>query len=74
VVGFIPIGRGAHGLAISRNTPDLYVANRFESTVSVVEACTGRLLHTIVVGSSPHGLTYFPQPGAHSLGHNGVYR
>jgi YVTN family beta-propeller protein len=116
VVGFITTGRGAHGLAISRDTRDLYVtnrlagtisvvsfarrrvvatwhvggspdmlqvspdgtqvwaSNRFNDTVSVVDTRTGRLIHTIVVGSSPHGLAYFPQPGNHSLGHNGVYR
>ena len=33
-----------------------------------------QLIHTIAVGNSPHGLAYFPQPGNHSLGHNGVYR
>jgi hypothetical protein len=26
------------------------------------------------VGSEDHGLTYFPNVGSHSLGHNGVYR
>jgi hypothetical protein len=26
------------------------------------------------VGAEDHGLTYFPNVGLHSLGHNGVYR
>jgi hypothetical protein len=30
--------------------------------------------HLIKVGRSPHGLCLFPQPGAHSLGHNGISR
>jgi YVTN family beta-propeller protein len=116
IVGFILTGDGSHGLAISRNTRDLYVSNRlagtisvisfarrrvvatwhvggspdmlqvspdgtqlwasnrFNGTVSVIDTRTGRLIHTVVVGSSPHGLAFFPQPGNHSLGHNGVYR
>jgi hypothetical protein len=31
-------------------------------------------MRTIKVGREPHGLTYFPQPGRFSIGHNGVYR
>jgi hypothetical protein len=26
------------------------------------------------VGSGPHGLCVFPQPGRYSLGHTGVFR
>jgi YVTN family beta-propeller protein len=116
IVGFIPTGAGAHGLAISRNTRDLYVSNRlagtisvisfarrrviatwhvggspdmlqvssdggelwtsnrFNATVSVINTHTGQLMKTIPVGLSPHGLAFFPQPGNHSIGHNGVYR
>lgn len=115
-VGFIATGRGAHGLAISRDTRSLYVSNRLAGTITVVDAATnkvtaqwnvggspdmlqvsidGRQLWTgdrysdsvavvdttsgkvtarIKVGRAPHGLTYFPQPGRISLGHNGVYR
>ena len=32
------------------------------------------MLHTIATGSGAHGLSLFPQPGTHSIGHNGVYR
>jgi hypothetical protein len=31
-------------------------------------------MQRIHTGIAPHGLTYFPQPGVISLGHNGVYR
>jgi YVTN family beta-propeller protein len=58
-------------------TPDgtqLWVSNRFGTTVSVISTKTGKVLHRIEVGPDPHGLTYFPQPGRFSLGHNGVYR
>src|SRR6478609_7409499 len=49
-------------------------SNRFNGTISVINTMTGHVIHTITVGTSPHGLAYFPQPGTHSLGHNGVYR
>jgi DNA-binding beta-propeller fold protein YncE len=42
--------------------------------VYVVDTRTGQRLKTIRVGSDPHGLAVFPQPGRYSLGHNGVYR
>lgn len=115
-LSFIPTGKGAHGLCISRNTKRLYVSNRrdgsisvidlmtrrvianwkvggspdmiqvspdgrqlwvsnrYHASVSVVDTATGGLLHVIKVGPGPHGLSYFPQPGRFSLGHNGVYR
>jgi DNA-binding beta-propeller fold protein YncE len=115
-VGFLPTGRGAHGMAISRDTRSLYVSNRLAGSISVVDfesrgiaetwpiggspdmlqvspdgtelwasgrshgvvyvvaTATGELLDRIRTGSAPHGLTYFPQPGRISLGHNGVYR
>ena len=117
-IQFIPTGRGAHGLYVSRDTKDLYVSNRLEGSISVIDFATrsvvakwripgggspdmlqlspdgtqlwasgrynrtvyvfdtrtGAVLARIPVGSEDHGLTYFPNVGAHSLGHNGVYR
>jgi len=52
----------------------VWVSNRFHASVSVISTRTGKVLHVINVGSSPHGLAFFPQPGRYSLGHNGVYR
>ena len=59
-------------LQVSPNGSRLWISNRYDGTVSVVSTTTGRLIHTINVGRSPHGLAYFPQPGHHSLGHHGV--
>jgi YVTN family beta-propeller protein len=115
-VGFIQTGKGAHGLAISRDTRSLYVSNRLAGTISVIDVASrtvranwvvggspdmltlnvdgtelwtgnrfantvivvstesGKVTHTITVEDRPHGLTFFPQPGRYSLGHNGVYR
>jgi YVTN family beta-propeller protein len=117
-VDFIPTGRGAHGLYVSRDSKYLYVSNRMEGSVSVISFATrkvvdtwripgggspdmggvsadgkvlwlsgrynaevyafdtksGKLLARIPVGSGPHGLCVYPQPGRYSLGHTGVFR
>lgn len=117
-IQFIPTGRGAHGLQVSRDTKYLYVSNRLEGSISVIDFATrsvatkfyvpgggspdmlqlnpdgtqlwasgryhktvyvfdtrtGQLIARIPVGAEDHGLTYFPNVGAHSIGHNGVYR
>jgi YVTN family beta-propeller protein len=116
-VGFLRTGAGAHGLYPSRDTRDLYVTNRSEGSISVVDFArrrivakwsipggspdmggvsadgktlwvsgrynsevyaistrTGRLLARIRVGSGPHGLCVWPQPGRYSLGHTGDLR
>jgi len=117
-IGFIPTGKGAHGLYVSRDSKDLYVTNRSEGSISVVDLATrtvrakwpitgggspdmggvsadgtqlwvsgryngvvydistvdGHLIKKIKVGSGPHGLCVYPQPGRYSLGHTGVFR
>jgi YVTN family beta-propeller protein len=40
VIGFLPTGRGAHGLYVSRDSKNLYVSNRDEGTVSAVDLTT----------------------------------
>jgi YVTN family beta-propeller protein len=59
---------------VSPDGSELWVTNRFGTTVSVISTKTGKVIHHIEVGQDPHGLTYFPEPGRFSLGHNGVYR
>ncbi len=126
-VGFIPTGRGTHGLYPSRDGTKLYVSNRGShmaggpphgpGSVSVIDFATrsvvanwpipgggspdmgnvsadGRHLwlsgrfdgvvyrfdtatgavDKVAVGTQPHGLTVWPQPGRYSLGHTGVMR
>jgi YVTN family beta-propeller protein len=41
VLRFIPTGMGAHGLYLSRDATKLYVTNRMEGSVSVLDAYTG---------------------------------
>src|SRR5262249_13924076 len=55
VLRFIPTGHGAHGLYLSRDATRLYVTNRHEGSVSVLDAYTGAVLTTwrIPGGGSP---------------------
>ena len=39
----IPTGKGAHGLYLSRDATELYVTNRLDSSVSVLDAYTGAI-------------------------------
>jgi YVTN family beta-propeller protein len=126
-VGFIPTGRGSHGLYPSRDGKKLYVTNRgthmgdvkpngpgsisvidfatrkveknwpipgggspdmgnvsadgktlwvsgrFDKVVYAIDTTTGAV-KSIPVGTEPHGLTVWPQPGRYSLGHTGNMR
>jgi YVTN family beta-propeller protein len=116
--GFIETGQGAHGIYFSRDSKRIFVTNRGEGSISVLDADTrapitkwwipgggspdmggvsadgkvlwfagryhsevyaisaddGKLLARIPVGSGPHGLTIWPQPGRYSLGHTGNIR
>ena len=42
-LGFIPTGKGAHGLYVSRDSRVLYVSNRGEGSVSVIDFGTRRV-------------------------------
>ena len=55
VVGFLPTGKGAHGLYFSRDAKWLYVSNRDEGSVSVVDVNTRTVSTkwTIPGGGSP---------------------
>lgn len=59
---------------VSPDGRQLWVSNRFHGTVNVFDPETGEILATIATGGNPHGLTYWPQPGTISLGHNGNMR
>lgn len=61
-------------MQISPDGLQLWVSGRFDRAVYVVDTATGVLVKTIHVGNQPHGLTYFPNVGRFSIGHNGVYR
>jgi YVTN family beta-propeller protein len=54
-VGFIPTGRGAHGLYFSRDSKSLYCSNRDEGSVSVIGLAERRVIQTWTIpgGGSP---------------------
>jgi YVTN family beta-propeller protein len=43
-IGFIPTGKGAHGLYASRDSQVLYVSNRGEGSVSVIDFATRKVI------------------------------
>ena len=53
VVGFIHTGAGAHGLYPSRDAKSLYITNRNEGTISVLDFASRRLVAKWNVGGSP---------------------
>nr|WP_235093929.1 YncE family protein [Streptomyces sp. A1-5] len=114
----LPTGKGAQGLYVSRDSRTLYISNRDEGSISLldlrsgkltgkwklpgggspdmgglsadgkilwlsgryhsevyaIDTATGHLIKRIRVGTEPHGLAVYPQPGRYSLGHTGVFR
>ena len=54
-IGFIPTGKGAHGLYFSRDSKFLYVSNRGEGTISLIDMATRKVATkwTIPGGGSP---------------------
>jgi YVTN family beta-propeller protein len=55
VVEFIPTGRGAHGLNVSRDSKVLYVSNRGEGSISVLDFATRKVVKKWIFprGGSP---------------------
>ncbi|WP_091098362.1 YncE family protein [Nonomuraea pusilla] len=53
--GFLPTGKGAHGLYVSRDSRELYVSNRGEGSVSVVSFADRRVVDrwSVPGGGSP---------------------
>jgi YVTN family beta-propeller protein len=56
VIGRIPVGRAPKGIALSPDGTRLYVANRIDDTISVVDTLARRVIRTIPLGG-PQTLT-----------------
>lgn len=52
-VAFLPTGRGAHGLQISRRSDELFVSNRLEGSISMIDLSTRSVKGRWQVGGSP---------------------
>ena len=61
-------------MQLSPDGRQLWLSSRYDGAVMVVDTTDGHLLNRIPVGPGAHGLTYFPNVGSLSTGHNGVYR
>ncbi len=56
VVARIPVGLNPRGLALTRDGRTLYIANRLDDTISVIDTRTNRVVRTIQL-DSPHEVT-----------------
>ncbi len=70
----IPGGGSPDMGGVSIDGKVLWVSGRYNGVVYAIDTTTGALLHKISVGSGPHGLSVFPQPGRYSIGHTGIFR
>ena len=70
----IPGGGSPDMGGVSTDGNVLWLSGRYNSEVYAISTRTGKLLARIPVGSGPHGLSVYPQPGRYSLGHTGVFR
>ena len=59
---------------VSADGKVLWLTGRYDGEVYAIDTKTGRLIRRIRVGSGPHGLAVWPQPGRYSLGHTGIMR
>ena len=59
---------------VSADGKVLWLSGRYSGEVYAISTANGRLLARIRVGSGPHGLCVWPQPGTYSLGHTGILR
>jgi YVTN family beta-propeller protein len=70
----IPGGGSPDMGGVSSDGGVLWLSGRYNGVVYAISTRDGRLLATIPVGSGPHGLAVWPQPGRYSLGHTGILR
>ncbi|MFF9587993.1 hypothetical protein ACF1FX_01980 [Streptomyces sp. NPDC014646] len=70
----LPNGGSPDMGGVSADGKVLWLSGRYNSEVYAIDTDSGKQLARIPVGSGPHGLAVYPQPGRYSLGHTGVFR
>jgi YVTN family beta-propeller protein len=70
----LPDGGSPDMGGVSADGKVLWLSGRYNAEVYAIDTRTGKQLARIKVGSGPHGLAVYPQPGRYSLGHTGVFR
>jgi DNA-binding beta-propeller fold protein YncE len=58
---------------VSADGQTLWLSGRYDDVAYAIDTASGAVTK-VPVGSEPHGLTVWPQPGRYSLGHTGVMR
>lgn len=71
---WIPGGGSPDMGGVSPDGTVLWLSGRYDGVVYAISTVTGHLIARIPVGSQPHGLCVWPQPGRYSLGHTGITR
>ncbi|MFG3135604.1 hypothetical protein ACGFZA_05185 [Streptomyces sp. NPDC048211] len=70
----LPNGGSPDMGGVSADGKVLWLSGRYNAEVYAIDTASGKQLARIPVGSGPHGLAVYPQPGRYSLGHTGVFR
>ncbi|MER5435270.1 beta-propeller fold lactonase family protein [Streptomyces sp. NPDC002588] len=70
----LPAGGSPDMGGVSSDGKVLWLSGRYDAEVYAIDTRTGEQLARIPVGSGPHGLAVYPQPGRYSLGHTGIFR
>jgi YVTN family beta-propeller protein len=70
----IPGGGSPDMGGISADGRTLWLSGRYNGVVYAISTTDGHLIRKIRVGTQPHGLCVWPQPGRYSLGHTGILR
>ena len=70
----LPDGGSPDMGGVSADGKVLWLSGRYNAEVYAIDTRTGEQLARIPVGSGPHGLAVYPQPGRYSLGHTGIFR
>ncbi|MFF3451628.1 YncE family protein [Streptomyces sp. NPDC002667] len=70
----LPDGGSPDMGGVSADGKVLWLSGRYNSEVYAIDTRTGHQIARIHVGSGPHGLAVYPQPGRYSLGHTGIFR
>ncbi|MFI2644867.1 beta-propeller fold lactonase family protein [Streptomyces sp. NPDC018610] len=70
----LPQGGSPDMGGVSADGTVLWLSGRYNAEVYAIDTRTGKQIARIKVGSGPHGLAVYPQPGRYSLGHTGIFR
>ncbi|MFF1477369.1 YncE family protein [Streptomyces sp. NPDC058301] len=70
----LPDGGSPDMGGVSADGKVLWLSGRYDAEVYAIDTTTGHEIARIPVGSGPHGLAVYPQPGRYSLGHTGIFR